>query len=135
MVKFRFLYLALIAILTIILLSTCRNKEIEVSELILSESELSLNIGETVELIASIKPENATDQNIIWRSSNINVASVNNGFVTAKTSGTTVITATTERGNHTASCTIFVSFPILRIVQLCDPQLGFGNFNSDVVNL
>jgi len=28
-----------------------------------------------------------------------------------------------------------VIVPILRIVQLCDPQLGFGDFNNDVLNL
>jgi len=134
--KIKFIYTIVVFVtLASILLSTCRQQEIDVTKVILNESELNLNIGETAELIAIIQPDNATNHNIKWTSSNINVATVNEGIVYAKTAGTVTITVITESNNHSASCTVFVSFPILRIVQLCDPQLGFGVFNNDVENL
>jgi predicted MPP superfamily phosphohydrolase len=114
-----------------ILFSTCCKE----SNLKLNESKLFLKIGETAALMATIQPNCANSQNIRWTSGNDDIATVNAGVVTAKTVGTAIITATTENGKHTASCSVFVSFPILRIVQLCDPQLGFGGFNNDVVNL
>ena len=55
------------------------------------------------------QPGNASNQNIIWSSSNENVATVNNrGTVTGVSAGTAIITATTEEGNFTTRATITV---------------------------
>lgn len=52
---------------------------------------------------------NTTTEAVIWRSSNLNVATVNNGVITAVGVGTAIITATTSDGNKSASCSITVS--------------------------
>ena len=68
--------------------------------------------GETVQLTATVAPDNAVNKNVIWTSSDPNVATVDaNGKVTAVGNGTCTITATTEDGSFTAICTIKVEIP------------------------
>lgn len=75
----------------------------------LNETSKELDIIDKFQLIATIEPANATNKNIIWSSSNEEIATVNQkGLVTAKSIGETTITATTEEGNFTASATITV---------------------------
>lgn len=58
---------------------------------------------------ANITPNNATNKKITWSSSNPAVAVVNSaGEVTSVSNGTAVITATTEDGQKTATCTVKV---------------------------
>ena len=60
-------------------------------------------IGETLTLVATLTPENATNQNVRWESDHSNIASVdNNGVVTMVGAGTTRIRVFTEDGNHEA---------------------------------
>jgi len=66
-------------------------------------------IGQSETLIATVEPENATNKNVFWSTSNPGVAVVDNGVVTAVGEGTAVITVTTEDGGKTASCTVTVS--------------------------
>ena len=61
------------------------------------------------QLIATIEPADATNQNVIWSTSNQSVASVVNGIVTAESEGTAVITVTTEDNEHTATCTVKIT--------------------------
>ena len=58
---------------------------------------------------AIILPDNATNKNVTWSSSNTSVATVDsNGKVTAVSNGTSVITVTTDNGNFKATCTVTV---------------------------
>ena len=70
--------------------------------------------GETLQLTATVLPENATNKSVTWTSSNTSVATVSNtGLVTAVSSGTATITATTTDGsNKSATCTIIVNIPV-----------------------
>lgn len=80
-----------------------------VTSITLNESSKEIDITDKYQLTATVKPANATNTNIIWNSSNENVATVDqNGLVTARTMGETTITATTEDGYFTASCIIIV---------------------------
>ena len=75
----------------------------------LNRSALSLEVGETGKLSATVLPASATDKSITWSSSKTDVASVSsNGTVTAKKAGTAVITATATNGKS-ASCTVTVT--------------------------
>ena len=75
----------------------------------LSANEMTLSIGKTSQIIATVEPEDAANRTLIWKSSNENVATVDvAGNVTAIAEGTSVITVTTEDGNFTATCTITV---------------------------
>lgn len=60
-------------------------------------------------LTATVSPSNATDKSITWTSSNNNVATINNGKVTAVAPGTATITATAADGSgKKAACTVTV---------------------------
>ena len=56
-----------------------------------------------------VLPEDATNKNVNWKSSNENVCIVSNGKVVAVGYGTSVIIATTIDGGHMATCTIVVA--------------------------
>lgn len=75
----------------------------------LNRSALSLEVGETGKLSATVRPDSAANKSITWSSSKTDVASVSsNGTVTAKKAGTAVITATATNGKS-ASCTVTVT--------------------------
>lgn len=83
--------------------------------------ELSSNYGELATedgtfLSATVNPSNAYNKNIIWKTSNRNVAFVNEyGAVYALSEGTAIITATTDDGNFTATCELTVVAPSISI--------------------
>ena len=75
----------------------------------LNYNTYSLPKGKTVTLRASIEPEDATNQNISWKSSNTEVATVSNGLVTGVKAGTATITVTTADGGYTDTCEVTVT--------------------------
>ncbi len=82
---------------------------VSVSSVSLNKNELSLTKGSSETLTATVLPEDSSNKNIIWTSSNENIATVDDsGKVTAIGSGTAVITVTTEDGGKTAECLVTV---------------------------
>ena len=81
-----------------------------IERLTLSKNELNLSVGEKYQLIEDYEPYNAIAE-VIWESSNENVAIVNDvGLVTVVGKGTVVITATVgDESDLTASCEVSVS--------------------------
>jgi len=95
---------------------TVKMPVVPVTGISLNKLTLSFVEGDSETLIASVSPENATNQTVTWTSSNETVATVtNNGKVTAKAPGTATITATTEDGEKTASCVVTVAAPIVQV--------------------
>ncbi|NLW78084.1 MAG: S8 family serine peptidase [Ruminococcaceae bacterium] len=66
----------------------------------------TIGIGESFTLTATVMPSFAQNPNVGWSTDNPAVATVNGGVVTGTGAGTAVITATTEDGGLTASCTV-----------------------------
>lgn len=77
----------------------------------LNKTELALEVGKTGTLEAKVEPSDATNKNVTWSSSNSEVATVDNGVVTAVSAGTAIITVTTEDGAKTATCKVTVNAP------------------------
>ncbi|MDR1154289.1 MAG: Ig-like domain-containing protein [Bacteroidales bacterium] len=68
-----------------------------------------METGNTLQLVASVAPRNATNRKTTWTSVNPSVARVDNlGAVTAVAPGETAITVKTEDGHKTAACNITV---------------------------
>lgn len=81
-----------------------------VTSISLTETSMTLNVGEHFTLSTTILPNNATSKDVSWSSSNNNVATVANGVVTAIASGSATITVKTADGsNKSASCIVTVS--------------------------
>ena len=87
---------------------------VPVTGVTLSQTQASLYYNRTpstLTLTATVTPDNATNKDVTWTSSNPSAATVNqNGVVTAVAPGTAVITATAADGNGAnATCTVTVS--------------------------
>lgn len=68
-----------------------------------------IEAGKEFQLTAIITPSDATNTNVVWTSSDSEVASVDaTGKVTARSAGTAVITVTTEQNGYTATCKVVV---------------------------
>lgn len=68
-----------------------------------------IEAGKEFQLTAVITPSDATNTNVVWTSSDSEVASVDaTGKVTARSAGTAVITVTTEQNGYTATCKVVV---------------------------
>ena len=92
-------------------------KEIKLDSIEINMTDFELGLGRTQILKVLYNPENTTDDTkVIWKSSNENVAIVDeNGLVTAKGLGTATITATV--GNKTAQVEITVTeIPVEEII-------------------
>ena len=82
-----------------------------VESITLSETEVTLQVGQTKTLTAQVAPENADDKSLYWSSSDNAIASVDqNGKITALAEGTVTITAEANDGSGvTATCTVHVT--------------------------
>lgn len=91
----------------LVLFNACTPEDVVVSGVTLDETTLSIGVGDTLVLKATIVPKDATGT-VAWSSSNDAVATVNSrGLITAVEMGTATITATVE--TFTATCTVTVT--------------------------
>ena len=103
----------------------------------LNKTSLSLSLGNSEQLTATITPSNSTNKNLIWFSSNTSVATVDpEGVVSSVAAGTTTITVETVDGGLTATCSVTVpSIPIPIAVDLELPSgTKWASFNLGASN-
>lgn len=81
----------------------------------LDKEKISLAVGATQELVATVMPSVATNKNVTWTSDHPEIATVENGVVTAVAAGEATITAKTEDGNNVATCTVTVATPVTAV--------------------
>ena len=81
-----------------------------------TSAEIYLNNDTGFSVSATVSPSNATNKNITWSSSNSNIASVNNGYITAHNPGAAIITVKTVDGNKQASINVVVKKKVIVII-------------------
>ena len=81
-----------------------------------TSAEIYLNNDTDFSVSATVSPSNATNKNITWSSSNSNIASVNNGYITAHNPGAATITVKTVDGNKQASINVVVKKKVIVII-------------------
>ena len=75
----------------------------------LNRNNAEIKNGEKLQLEAKVEPNNAANKKVTWKSSDSNIASVDeNGLVTANAKGKAIIKVTTLDGNHTSECEVSV---------------------------
>ena len=90
---------------------------IPVESVVLNKTEMTLKEGESETLVATVKPDDATDKTVTWSSSNANIATVDtNGKVTAVKEGSATITA--KAGEKSASCSVTVSKNVVPVTSI-----------------
>ncbi len=80
--------------------------QVPVSSVTLDQTSITMEVGDTKTLTATVLPVDASNKAVTWTSSAPGVASVDDGVVTAWRPGTVTITATA--GGQTASCEVTV---------------------------
>lgn len=89
--------------------SACKPNGVAVTGVKLNKAVLSLTVGETYELEASVLPDTATEKKVTWTSSDSAVAKVENGTVSALKTGSATVTVKTNDGGKTATCAVTVT--------------------------
>jgi len=93
------------------------NNVVAVKSVALSKKTLKLDGGQSTVLTANIKPSNATDKSVSWKSSNTGIATVDaTGKVDAVKEGKVTISATSNSGKKTGKCTVSVVSPVTSII-------------------
>ena len=82
----------------------------EVTGVQLNINEITLTVGDTDTLVATVLPATATEKTVSWKSSAPSIASVDSstGKVTALKTGSATMTVTTQQGNYTATAKVNV---------------------------
>jgi formylglycine-generating enzyme required for sulfatase activity len=100
-------YAVIINIFLLLLMAACSKPVTDIS---LDTSDIHMVLGDTAKLTATIIPENATKKKVIWKSDDENIAAIDeDGVVTPRTAGTTLISVTSVSGKKTAQCAVTVS--------------------------
>jgi len=98
---------------------TVKAKAVNVTEVTLDRTELTLTEGETETLTATVKPDNADNRKVTWSSDKTEIATVDGaGRVTAVKAGEAVITVTTEDGGKTATCKVTVKAKTVSVTEV-----------------
>lgn len=86
-----------------------KTEKVAVTGVKLNAGKLTLTVGQTTQLKATVSPANATNKAVTWTSSNTKIATVDkNGKVKGIKAGKAKITAKTKDGGKTASCIVTV---------------------------
>ncbi len=100
---------------------------VSATDIILSKETLFMEVDETETLSATLVPDTTTNKTIVWNSSNENVATVENGVVTAIKIGKAVITASSPSGPY-KECVVTVEdvMPTEVTISTPNPSMQMG---------
>ena len=113
MKKFKFALLTFMTALISLSFTACSDdddlKNVSVIGVTITPTTLTLKTGTTGTLTATVVPENAAVTTVAWSSSDTNIATIENGIVTAISEGSTTIKVKTDDGGFTATCEVTVT--------------------------
>jgi uncharacterized repeat protein (TIGR02543 family) len=90
--------------------SSNNGQSIPVTGVTVSPASTSVGVGTTSILSVTVTPDNATNKNVTWNTSDTSVATVSSaGVVTGVSTGSSTITATTVDGGYTATSDVTVT--------------------------
>lgn len=104
--------LTFIATLILVATAACdkASQKVAVSSVSLDKNSITLTVGESATLTATVSPDNATSKTVRWKSDNESVATVDaTGTVKGKAEGSAVVTVITFDGEKTANCSVTVN--------------------------
>lgn len=98
----------LICIIALVPLIFCSCFEKEVKSIELSETDVTMTVGDSLGITAKILPEDAKTKSLDWTSSDNKIVTVSDGTLKAKSAGTAVVTAKAEN-DIKATCNVTVT--------------------------
>ena len=100
-------------VITVVLALTCCFStaciRIGVNDIKLDKTDVEMVVGEEITLTARFDPENASNQDLTWASTDKDVATVRDGKIKALSAGWTVVWVKTVDGGKVAMCTVTVT--------------------------
>ena len=96
--------------------------KVAVTEVVLDRNKITIDVGSTETITATVLPDNATDKTVRWTSSDDDIATVKDGTVTGISEGKATITATA--GSKSATCTVTVKYVPLQSIELDKTELS-----------
>jgi uncharacterized repeat protein (TIGR02543 family) len=95
-----------------------------------SPVSVTVGVGQTSPLTATVTPSNATDKSVTWGSNNNSVATVSaTGLVTGISEGSATITVTTNDGGYTANSAVTVTDIVIQEYDLTTSVSGSGSIS------
>ncbi len=93
---------------------------IKTGKITLNKTTAGLVKGKTLQLTATVTPTNATNKEVVWKSSDTKIATVStNGLITAKAAGTATITCAAKDGSGVkATCKVTVTNPVVKVTKV-----------------
>ncbi|MBO5225947.1 MAG: Ig-like domain-containing protein, partial [Parabacteroides sp.] len=101
----------------------------------ITPTEVTLTVGETAVLSATVFPTDADNPAVTWSTSDETVVTVQEGLITAVAPGTAVIKVTTVDGNYTASCLVTVEKDATGIEGISTGIKVYPTVTTDNVNI
>ena len=106
-----------------------------VTDVEITPTEVTLTVGETAVLSATVFPTDADNPAVTWSTSDETVVTVQEGLITAVAPGTAVIKVTTVDGNYTASCLVTVEKDATGIEGISAGIKVYPTVTTDNVNI
>lgn len=98
-----------IALVAIAVSFTACEKDVKVTGVSVDPTTLTVEIGKTAPIKATVKPTDADDKTVTWKSSDLAIATVTNGgVVTGVSTGVATISCTTNDGKFQAATKVTV---------------------------
>ena len=110
-------------------------KTVPVTSVSLDRTSVELEEGEDRMLTATVNPENASNKNVTWSSSDPSVVSVVNGYIVALKTGRATITVMTEDGGKTATCEVTVNTKTVPVTSVSLDKTSVELIEGDVLTL
>lgn len=109
--------------------------EVPVEGISLSDTAVTIEMGEQYQLSDTVKPEDAANKTVFWISDADTVASVEDGLLTGNSAGTAVVSVTTEDGGFSAQCrvTVLDTATSVNVQSLDDLSLSPNPFTTEVM--
>ena len=106
---------------------------VAVTGVTLNKNALTLTVGESETLTATVSPNDATDKSVTWSSSKPSVALATNGTISAQSAGTATITVTTTDGGYTDTCAVTVNAPSTPTLSI--DKASFSGYTGQSVSI
>ena len=108
-------------------ITTSATTKVNVSSIDITPNPAEVKVGSTVQLTATVKPENADNKTVVWTSSDTSTATVSDsGLVTALSEGTVTITVTAEGGIKSTSTVTVNPREVTNGLTITDPSWTSG---------
>lgn len=106
---------------------------VDAEDVTLNADSITLTVGQSYNLIATVSPNDASNKTVTWSSSNSSIASVSSsGVVTANAIGNCTITVTTNDRGWTDTCRVYVVDELHSLTIVPTPSTATVKFNGVV---